>query len=247
MIAPIEIKVNIDDDVAHALDVLGCPPRPTERHEVWFAEARSADERTPLPLLSSHISIAMRTGDHDDVTVRLRPCPPGRLVGKWLDPFSDADFRYHLHEDWCGSDRALAASAVSRRTTGSVAAAMAAGTDPAQVLDSAQRQFLVTCSPAGVPIDHLMRLGPIDSSRWKGIAMNGLDLTVERWTVPDADLLEISTILRPRPGESVGDLETRALTKQLALRSMLTEHGMRPSATDAKTFRVLCALAREWA
>ncbi|MGV9712724.1 hypothetical protein ACWDTI_18925 [Gordonia sp. NPDC003424] len=247
MIAPIEIKINLDDDVPHALGLLGCPQRPAERRDIWFAEARSTEEDTPLPLLSSHLIIKMRSGDQDDVTVRLRPCLPGRLVGRWQDPFTDGDFSYHLNGDWCGSHRAMAASAVSRREAGSVRAAMAEGTDPAHVLDSAQRQFLVTCTPPGVPIDHLMRLGPIDSSRWSGISLDGVDIAVERWKVPGDDLLEVSTVLRPRPGESVGALETRAVTKQFAMRRALIDRGLIPSATDVKTTRVLRALARSHA
>ncbi|MGW5521927.1 hypothetical protein [Gordonia sp. NPDC003950] len=244
MIAPIEIKTNIDTGVGEALRVLGCPQRPTERRDIWFAEAKSTVEHTPLPLLSSNLIIKMRSGDQDDITVRLRPCPPDRLVGKWVAPFADDNLMYRLTGDWCGSHRAMAASVVSRRNPGSVGTAVADGIDPAHLLDSAQRQFLVTCTPAGVPIDHLMRLGPIDSSRWSGISLDGVGIEVERWTVPEVDLLEISAMVQPRPGESAGELEIRSATIQLAIRTALDNRGLIPSPTDVKTRRMLCALAR---
>ncbi|MFW0785849.1 hypothetical protein AAFP35_15155 [Gordonia sp. CPCC 206044] len=244
VIPPIEIKVNLDGEVPYALDRLGMTSPPAERRKIWFAEARSTPGSCALPLLDSHLIIRMRSGEHhDDLTVRLRPCSPRQLPARWSEPFTDGDFSYRLEGDWCGSHRATAASAISRREPGSLAEAMSAGADPAHVLDSGQRQFLVTCTPAGVPIDHLVPLGPIDSWRWSDVLLDGAEVAVERWSVADVDMLEISTVVHAEPGESADDLEARADAAQVALENAVRTRGLTPSPTDMKTQRVLTALS----
>ncbi len=244
VLPPIEIKINLDAEVPRALSVLECPPEEGRRRSIWFAEARTVDGPA-LPLFAGHLIIRMRSGDRDDLTVKLRPCSLEDLAPRWRRPFDDRDFSYRVESDWSGSQHVLAASAVSRRPPGSLARAMQSGTDPAEVLDPAQRQFLVTCTPGGVPIDHLVPLGPIVSTTWSGIPLAGHTVDLERWTVDGLDLLEISVQIRASPGESIEAFESRADDERSTLESFFHGHRLQPSVDDTKTRRVLSVLVRE--
>ncbi|WP_330507427.1 hypothetical protein [Gordonia prachuapensis] len=244
VIAPVEIKVNLDSPVTDALDALGCAAEPPIRRDIWFAEARTHDAGNRFPLLAGHLTIRLRSGDRDDVTVALRPCDTERLVGRWRSAFEQPEFSYRLEQDWCGSRRVVASSAISRRPSGSVAAALSAGDDPAHVLDSAQRQFVVMCTPGGVPIDHLVTLGPVSSETWPQVRIDGCPAHVERWTVGDVDVLELAVRVIPRHGETRADLERRAATAQSVFEAAMGRRGLSVGSDHGatKTHRVMAAL-----
>ncbi|MGW5385342.1 hypothetical protein [Nocardia sp. NPDC003963] len=242
MSTPIQIKVNLDRDVAAALHRLGCDDIAPLRRDIWFAEPLSPGSPRAPALLSGHIVIRLRSGTADDVTVELRPCERARLVGRWAAPFTDPALHYRIEEEWCAGRRMLSASAISRRPPGSLRKAVAAGGDITAVLDSAQRQFLVNCTPPGVAVDHLRALGPVAAARWVGVAVGEVHADIERWTVAGLDLLEFSLRITPRPDGPTTDPERGALDTQRALHNALRALGLAPATGRTKTERVLIAL-----
>ncbi|NDZ96873.1 hypothetical protein G3I13_17145 [Streptomyces sp. SID6673] len=242
MIAPIDIKVNLDDP-SRALSALGLTYHQGRHREIWFAEVLPVSADSPFPLLSNHVIIRIRSGDVDDLTVKLRPCRQGQLAEPWTHPFDTDAVSYRLGWDWSGTHRVLAASAVCGRPPGSLAAEMAVGTDPLSVLDPAQRQFVVTCTPVGVPIDHLRALGPISSTTWSDITIDRVEVDIERWTVGDVDLLELCEQIHPRDGESLAMFEARAAARQQALEHAIRSRGLHLADTEVKTERVLASLS----
>ncbi len=243
MIAPVEIKVNVASPVTDslvALDLLDSPPL---WRDMWFAEARARDDVGALPLLAGRHTIRLRSGDRDDVTVGVRPCDTDRLVGRWRAPFEETHFSYRLERDWCGERREVAAAAISRRPPGSVATALRDGADPAHILDAAQRQFVVTCTPRGIPIDHLGTLGPVTCQTWPEVDLDGCSVQVERWSVADVDLLELALRLQPHPGETAAQFEVRAMSAHRAIRATVTRRALSiADFRESKTHRVMTAL-----
>lgn len=245
VIAPVEIKVNIATSVTDALAALGCAGTPPVRRDMWFAEARARGDHDRLPLLAGHLTIRLRSGDRDDVTVAVRPCDTDLLVGRWRAPFDEPDFSYRLEWNWCGERREVASYAISRRPPGSVAASVVAGEDPAHILDAAQRQFVVTCTPGGVPIDHLMTLGPVACQTWPEIDLDGCPVHVERWSVGAVDVLDLAAHIQPRSGESQTQFDARCAAGHRALCTAVADRGLSIAATDGPTttHRVMSALA----
>ncbi|MFC9434975.1 hypothetical protein [Nocardia sp. NPDC057030] len=242
MITPIEIKVNLAGDVADALTRLRCSGHPATERRIWFAESRRDRSGRASALLSSRIVIRLRSGARDDLTVKLRPCRRSQLAGRWAAPFTDEALEYRIESDWCGERRVLSASAVGERPPGSLRDAALLGTDVTAALDSAQRQFLVSCTPPGVAVDHLSALGPIASTKWTGVRLGDLEVDVERWCIAELELLELSLRVTARPPESLADTESRAAAEQLRFEAMVRRHGLAVAAGETKTERVLAAL-----
>ncbi|WP_019929741.1 hypothetical protein [Nocardia sp. BMG111209] len=243
MITPIEIKVNVGGNVADALARLRGTDSPAIERRIWFAEARVGGNGKPLGLLSSRIIIRLRSGDRDDLTVKLRPCQRTQLAGLWAAPFTEGTLAYRLVGDWSGRHRMLSASVVSRRTPGSLSAATTPGADIAAALDSAQRRFLVSCTPPGAAIDHLVALGPIESVKWPKLRLGDIQVEAERWRVDPFDLLEVCARIDPREGESLASVETRAAALQSRLETALRRQGLRIDNGHTKTHQVITALA----
>ncbi|MFE1591346.1 hypothetical protein [Nocardia sp. NPDC058705] len=243
MITPIEIKVNLDGDIAGALLRLRCTDTAATARDIWFAEPlRSGSPGAPT-LLSSHIVIRLRSGEEDDLTVKLRPCLSSQLAGRWARPFTEPGVRYRIESDWSGSRRMLSASAISLRPPGSLRSAVGRGIDVTDTLNSAQRQFLVSCTPPGVAVDHLCAMGPVASARWTGVPLGSQRVDVERWTVAGLDLVELSLKVPPRQGDSPVDLHLRALDARRDLEAAVHADGLPIASGDTKTERVLTALA----
>ncbi|MFD3704424.1 hypothetical protein ACFWUP_14885 [Nocardia sp. NPDC058658] len=243
MITPIEIKVNLDGDVAAALRRLRCSDTAATARDIWFAEPLRPGSPGAPTLLSSRIVIRLRSGAQDDLTVKLRPCHAAQLTGRWAAPFTEPGIRYRIESDWSGGRRMLSASAISQRSPGSLRAAVAGGVDVTDTLNSAQRQFLVSCTPPGVAVDHLRAMGPVASARWTGLPVGNQHADVERWAVAGLDLVELSVKVTPRHGDSPVDLHLRALDAQRALEEALHALGITIAAGDTKTEQVLTALA----
>ncbi|MGV9825602.1 MULTISPECIES: hypothetical protein [unclassified Gordonia (in: high G+C Gram-positive bacteria)] len=85
--APISIKVNIDQDVAPAMAALDCTGTDPIRRNIWFAEAHDARPGIPAPLFDSGMIIRLRSGEFDDLTVKVAPCVPRELPDSWQQPF----------------------------------------------------------------------------------------------------------------------------------------------------------------
>lgn len=242
MITPIEIKVNLDGDVAAALTRLECTGRPAIDRRIWFAEPRPTGLHTAPTLLSSRIVIRLRSGENDDLTVKLRPCLPSQLVGRWTTSFTDDALRYRIEEDWNAERRVLSASAVSDRPAGSLRDATVLGADVTTVLDTAQRQLLVSCTPPGVAVDRLVAMGPIASTKWTKVRVGDLHVDAERWTIADLDLLELSLRVTPEHGESHTEVRNRALHRQRKFEAAVRRRGLHIATGDTKTQQVLAAL-----
>ncbi|WP_054814739.1 hypothetical protein [Nocardia arizonensis] len=240
MIVPIGIKVNLDGRVAEALTRLGCAERTAVTRDIWFAEAHGG----PGPaLLTGRIVIRLRSGGpYDDLTVKLRPCLRPQLTGRWTAPFDADGLEYRIAADWCEDRRTLSASALGRRPRGSVRRVARRGVDVISALESAQRQFLVSCTPPGVAVDRLVVLGPVASTKWTAVRLDGLEVDVERWQVGELDMLELLLRVIPVPGESHADLESRAALDQRVFESAVRAAGLRIAAGPTKTERVLTAL-----
>ncbi|MFE5476049.1 hypothetical protein ACFQ9R_10120 [Nocardia sp. NPDC056541] len=244
MITPIEIKVNLDGDVAGALRRLRCSDTAAVHRDIWFAEPLHPGTAGAPTLLSSRIVIRLRSGaEEDDLTVKLRPCVPSQLAGRWGAPFTEPGVRYRIESDWSADRRMLSASAISSRPAGSLRAAVARGVDVTGALHSAQRQFLVSCTPPGVAVDHLRAMGPVASARWTGVPVGTLRADVERWSTTGLDLVELSLKVTPQQADSPVDLHLRALDARRELEAALRTLGLTIASGDTKTEQVLTALA----
>ncbi|MEV6558489.1 hypothetical protein AB0M22_22445 [Nocardia sp. NPDC051756] len=242
MITPIEIKVNLAGDVADALTRLRCSRNPAVERRIWFAESRSDGSGAASALLSSRIVIRLRSGERDDLTVKLRPCRRSQLAGRWTTPFTDDALEYRIEGDWCGERRVLSASAVGERRPGSLRDAAMVGADVTAALDSGQRQFLVSCTPPGVAVDHLSAMGPIASTKWTNVRLGDLEVDVERWCTAELELLELSHRVTARHPESRTEMESRAVATQLGFESVVRRHGFSIANGETKTEQVLAAL-----
>ncbi|TCJ96681.1 hypothetical protein [Nocardia alba] len=243
MITPIEIKVNLDGDVAAALRRLRCLDTVAAHRDIWFAEPPHPGTVGAPTLLSSRIVIRLRSGEeHDDLTVKLRPCVRSQLTGRWAAPFTEPGVRYRIESDWSADRRMLSASAISSRPPGTLRAVATRGVDVTDALHSAQRQFLVSCTPPGVAVDHLRAIGPVSSARWTGVPVGNLRADVERWNTAGLDLVELSLKVAPQQGDSPVDLHLRALEAQRELEAALRGHRVMIAAGDTKTEQVLTAL-----
>ncbi|MBH0775261.1 hypothetical protein [Nocardia bovistercoris] len=240
VIPPIEIKVNVDGDVDRALTELGVRAGTSTDRRVWFAEPRAGGGAPAL--LSHRIVIRLRSGEQDDLTVKLRPCDREQLVGRWAEPFVDGSLEYRIESDWCGQRRVLSASAVGIRPPGSLLSAALPGSDVTAALESGQRQFLVSCTPPGVAVDRLLALGPIASAKWTDLSFGDLRVDVERWRIAHLDLLELSTRITPEPDETLVHVQRRAEARQRELEAAVRARGMRMATGGTKTERVLTAL-----
>ncbi|MBH0780700.1 hypothetical protein [Nocardia bovistercoris] len=132
MLYPIEIKVNLEDGVGAVMDRLGDPP-PSGKRQIWFAEDRDGLDSHELRLLAAGIVLRLRSGDgDDDATAKLRPAPVERLIAPWDRPFTTGRLEYRVEGDRSGARQVLSASAVTKETQGSLAAAVTGGrADPA--------------------------------------------------------------------------------------------------------------------
>ncbi|MEV0709599.1 hypothetical protein [Nocardia aurea] len=240
MISPIDIKVDLDGDVAAALTRLETTGRPTIDRRVWFAEPRP-DGGATSTLLSNRIIIRIRSGPSDDLTVTLCPCLPEQLLGSWSTPFTEAGLRYRVEENWNGECRQLSASVVSERPAGALHDAVVLGTDVTTDLAPAQRRFLVGCTPPGVAVDHLLAFGPIASTRWTKLRVGDLAVDAERWRIADLDLLELSVRVTPEHGESYTALRDRALDRQRGFEDAVRRLGLRIATGAPAPVRVIAA------
>lgn len=242
MTFPVEIKVNIEDNIADALSTLGQPQGSTPKRLIWFAENRQsiADGRL---LLDSGVIVRFRSGDTpDELAVKLRPCTKAQLVGRFSNPFDRESFEYKIEEDWSGSRRVLSASATRAHPQGALLNAVAPEADAAAPLDARQLHFLQECAPA-VHITGLVALGPIASTKFNDVPLDDLEVDLERWTVADLDFLELSIRVKPKDGEKAHEFETRAKRKQKKLESAVRDRGVVISENpENKTRRVLTTL-----
>ncbi|PWI05339.1 hypothetical protein DIZ27_39800 [Streptomyces sp. NWU339] len=240
---PIEIKVDIEGDVAAALSALGGSSGPRTTRRIWFAEDRDGVAGGRMPMLDGGVIVRFRIGGNpDDLTVKLRPCTREQLAGRFSAPFEAEPFTYKIEEDWSGNRRVLAASLVHGRPPGVLSDAVKPGADPGASIDAVQDQFLHACAPA-VRLDGLVALGPILSTKVDDVPLDDLDADLEAWSVADLDFLEVSIRVKPKGEDDVEKFTARAERKQRKLEDAVRERGVALSEhPESKTRRVLTAL-----
>ncbi|MFD6277149.1 hypothetical protein ACFWFI_16450 [Streptomyces sp. NPDC060209] len=241
---PIEVKVNIEGDVAAALSALGGSTGPMKTRRIWFAEDRNGVAEGRVPLLDGGVIVRFRSGGGpDDLTVKLRPCAREQLIGRFSAPFEAKPFTYKIEEDWSERHRVLAASLVHVHPPGVLSNAVMPGGDPAASIDAVQDQFLRVCAN-GVRLDGLVALGPVLSTKVDDVALDDLEVDLEKWTVGGLGFLEVSTRVKPEDEDDVEKFIASAERKQRRLEDAVREHGVALSEhPESKTRRVLTALA----
>ncbi|WP_406065393.1 hypothetical protein OG462_39115 [Streptomyces sp. NBC_01077] len=244
---PIEIKVNIEGDVAAALSALGGTGAAMTTRRIWFAEDRDGVAEGRVPLLDAGVIVRFRIGSgSDELTVKLRPSTREQLVGRFAAPFDATPFTYRIEEDWSADRRVVAASLVHDHPRGALLSAVQPGVDAAAPIDAVQDQFLDACAPAVVldGLDGLVALGPIFSTKADDVALDDLKVDLEAWRVAGLEFLEASIRVKPKDGENAEELTARAERKQRKLEEAVRERGVTLSELpESKTRRVLTALA----
>ncbi|MFE7161006.1 hypothetical protein [Streptomyces sp. NPDC057636] len=241
---PVEIKVNIEGDVAGALSALGGSHSALTTRRIWFAEDRDGVAEGRVPLLDDGVIVRFRIGGgRDDLTVKLRPCTREQLVGRFANHFETTPFTYRIEEDWSQDRRVLAASLVHDHPPGALSGAVEPGADPAPLIDEVQDQFLHACAPA-VRLNGLVALGPVFSTKADDVALEDLDVDLEAWSVAGLEFLEVSIRVKPKDGDDAAEFTARAERKQRKLAEAVRERGVALSEhPESKTRRVLTALA----
>ncbi|SNX55703.1 hypothetical protein SAMN06272735_0129 [Streptomyces sp. TLI_55] len=242
---PIEIKVNIESDVAEALSALGGAHGVRTTRRIWFAEDRHGVAERRVPLLDAGVIVRFRLdAGADDLTVKLRPCTRAQLVGRFSVPFDADPLTYKIEEDWSAERRVPAASLVHDHPPGALSGAVAPDGDPAASVDAVQEQFLRTCAPS-VPFDGLVALGPILATKVEDVALDDLKVSLEAWSVAGLEFLEASIRVKPKEKDEVKEFTERAERKQRELTDAVRDRGVALSEhPENKTRRVLTALVR---
>ncbi|MFE5942793.1 hypothetical protein [Streptomyces sp. NPDC056480] len=240
---PIEIKVNIEGDVAAAMSALGAAGAATTTRRIWFAEDRDAVAEGRVRLLDEGVIVRFRIGGGpDELTVKLRPCTLEQLVGRFAGPFDATPLTYRIERDWAADRRVVAASLTHGHPSGALLSAVQPGADSAVAIGVVQEQFLDVCAP-DVQVDGLVALGPVHSTKADDVALGDLEVDLEAWRVAGLQFLEASTRVKPKDGEEVGELTARAERRQRKLEEAVRELGVTLSELpDSKTHRVLTAL-----
>ncbi|MCX5328976.1 MULTISPECIES: hypothetical protein [unclassified Streptomyces] len=240
---PVEIKVNIESDVAAALSLLGAAHGEMTTRQIWFAEDRDGAAEGRVALLDAGVIVRFRIGGGaDDLTVKLRPCDRGQLVGRFSTPFDTEPFTYRIEEDWSVNRRVLAASLVRSHPPGALLGAVAPGADPAAPIDAVQDQFLHACAPAA-QLNGLVALGPILATKVDDVPLGDLKVNLEAWSVAGMEFLEASIRVKPKDEDDAKEFTMRAERKQRKLQEAVRERGVSLSEhPENKTRRVLTAL-----
>ncbi|MEV6426557.1 hypothetical protein [Nocardia sp. NPDC051463] len=190
-----EIKINIAGDFERSREILRLPKGKPRR--VRFLEITSG-HRSFVPLLDAGIILRLRSEKNsDESNVKLRPCVPDQLVGRWTANFHiDPDFSYKVEGDWSGANHVLAASAVAKLQPGLADRVADGNADPTTVFGDIQRQFLAQCGEIPDALQQeLTVLGAIEATKWRDVPLEGFDVgdvNAERWIVNGFDFLELS-------------------------------------------------------
>ena len=233
----IKIKVTMAaPEVGAALAAFGLAGSAAHSHEIYFCEQPST--LGLLPLLDDGVILRIRRRPEGpgDVTVKLRPCRPGQLRGRWATFRRSAHHELRIKGDWA-HDRRVVAAALVRSVPGDQLRHALGFRPPGldRLFSARQRRYLAECTIAGPGLDDLCLLGPVEIRQWR-LRERRYDITAERWTVrtpggpSGPDLLELSVTARP------GD----AALVQPAFLATIRRRGLDPYAfQQAKTRHVL--------
>jgi hypothetical protein len=237
----IKIKATIAaDEVRAALAAYHLSGSTARSNEIYFCEQPS--QLGLLPLLDGAVILRVRhyPAGPGDVTVKLRPCRPGQLSGRWSTFRRSAHHELRIKGEWAHDRRLIAASLVySVRGDHLHQALHSRPHHPGRLFSTRQRRYLAECTSTYVDLEHLCLLGPVTAQRWR-LHEPRYDITAERWTIltpgdpPGLDLLELSVTAEP---------EDAALVQPAFLAS-IRRRGLDPYAfQQTKTRQVLQYLA----
>ena len=237
----IKIKATIAaDEVDAALAAYRLSASAARSQEIYFCEQPSP--LGLLPLLDAAIILGVRhhpTGP-GNVTVKLRPCQPGQLGGRWSTFRRSPDHELRIKGDWANDRRIVAASLVYSVPGDHLRQALdSRPPDLSRLFSTSQRRFLAECTIVDPGLDDLYLLGPVNVRQWRRREPR-YDITAERWTVPipghpsGLDLLELSVTAEPEDAGLV----------QPAFLATIRHRGLDPHAfQQTKTRYVLQHLA----
>jgi hypothetical protein len=208
--------------------------------EIFFCEQPST--LGLLPLLDDAIILRIRRqrGGPGDVTVKLRPCRPGQLRGRWSAFRRSAHHDLQVKGDWALDRRVVAASLRHGVPEDHLRQVLDSGAaDPARLFSGRQRRYLAECAATAPFLDDLCLLGPVVADQWR-LPEPPYDITAERWTVripgdpSGLDFLELSVTAEPDDAALV----------QPAFLASIRRRGLDPHAfQQTKTRHVLQRLA----
>jgi hypothetical protein len=187
----VELKLTVpDEDRFSTAAALGVDPLEARIRQVFFFD-------TPdLKLDRAGVVVrARRTqGAADDTVVKLRPVVPGDLPG---DVRGHRDFVVEV--DAMPGSYVCSGSFKGQAKASGVHDVVAGRTPLRKLFSKQQRSFYADHAPAGIELDDLSPLGPVNALKLK-ISPEGLGrrLAVELWFYPDgARILELSTKCAP--------------------------------------------------
>jgi len=205
----VELKMSVPDaDRRSAIAALGLDPLAADVVQIWFFDTVDLDLNR-----AGVIARVRRTRGRDDSAVKLRPVVPDNLPEKLR-----AQPGFGVEIDAMPSGFVCSGRLKQKLKPGAVRKAMLGGKGPRALFNKQQRAFFEKHAPAGLSLDDLEPLGPINAFKLK-FAPKGLDrrLAAELWLYPDgARILELSTKCDPSSAFAVA-AETRAF---------LDEHGI---------------------
>ena len=200
----IKIKATIAaDEVRAALAAYHLSGSTARSHELYFCEKPS--QLGLLPLLDGAVILRVRhhTARPGDVTVKLRPCRPGQLSGRWSTFRRSAHHEVRIKGEWAHDRRLIAASLVHKVPGDHLRRVLDSRPRyPGRLFSARQRWYLAECTTTHVDLDDLHLLGPVTAQQWR-LRVSRYDITAERWTVlapgnpPGPDFLELSITAEP--------------------------------------------------
>ena len=195
----IKIKATIAaDEVRAALAAYHLSGSTAHSHEIYFCEQPS--QLGLLPLLDGAVILRVRhhPAGSGDVTVKLRPCRPGQLSGRWSAFRHSAHHQLRIKGEWAHYRRLMAASLVCNVPGDHLRQALhSRPPNPGRLFSARQRRYLAECTATHVDLDGLYLLGPVTVQQWR-LRVPRYDITAERWTIltpgdpPGLNLLELS-------------------------------------------------------
>ena len=144
----IKIKATIAaDEVRAALAAYHLSGSAAHSQEIYFCEQPS--QLGLLPLLDG--AVILRVRDHPagpgDVTVKLRPCRPGQLSGRWSAFRRSAHHQLRIKGEWAHDRRVMAASLVRSVPGDHLRQALHSEPHyPGRLFSARQRRYVAECA-----------------------------------------------------------------------------------------------------
>ncbi len=237
----IKIKATIAGNEADtALAVLNLLRSTARRHEIYFCERPSTLGLLPFLDDAVILCIRRRRRGPSDVTVKLRPCRPGQLRGKWNAFRRSAHHELRIKGDWAHDRRVVAASLMQTMSGYRLSQILdSRPRDLGRLFSTRQRRYLAECTATDPDLDELSLLGPVEAYQWRWREPR-YDVTAVRWIVrvagepSELQFLELSVTAEP---------DDAALVQQAFLAS-IRRRGLDPYAfLQTKTRYVLQRLS----